>query len=204
MRLTTLLGAIGAAAPQVAPGPVEVTGLAIDSRKVKQGDVFFALEGTRADGHEYVETAAAAGAVAAVVQRQVQAGAGMLQLVVSDTREALARAACEFYDHPSLKMPLVGITGTNGKTTVAFLVRQILEHEGITCGLLGTVINVLGPESRERSELTTLQAHDIQRRLALMLDNCCRAAVIEVSSHGLDQKRNYGCHFQVAVFTNLT
>ncbi|MBN2289161.1 MAG: UDP-N-acetylmuramoyl-L-alanyl-D-glutamate--2,6-diaminopimelate ligase [Candidatus Glassbacteria bacterium] len=203
MRLTTLLGAIGAVSPRGPVKPAELGGLAIDSRQVKPGDVFFALEGTQSDGHDYVQMAADKGALAAVVSREVP-GAAVEQFVVPDTREALALAACEFYDHPSLKFPLIGVTGTNGKTTIAFLIRQILGHEGIICGLLGTVCNILGPDRREPSELTTMQAHEIQQKLALMLDYGCRSAVMEVSSHGLDQKRNYGCCFQVAVFTNLT
>jgi len=203
LRLITLLGAIGASSSRGPLKPVEITGLQIDSRKVRPGDVFFALEGTQVDGHDFLKMAAARGAVAAVLKREVP-GVAIEQFVVPDTREALALAACEFYNHPSLKFPLIGITGTNGKTTVAFLVRQILGQEGITCGLLGTVCNILGPDHTEESELTTLQAHDIQRRLGLMLDYGCRSAVMEVSSHGLDQKRSYGCNFQVAVFTNLS
>ena len=198
-----MLGAIGASSSRGPVKPVEVTGLATDSREVKPGEVFFALEGTQVDGHDFVDRAAAGGALAAVLNREVP-GVAIEQFVVPDTREALALAACEFYNHPSLRIPLIGITGTNGKTTIAFLIRQILGHEGIICGLLGTVCNILGPDRREPSELTMLQAHEIQQKLALMLDYGCRSAVMEVSSHGLDQKRNYGCQFQVAVFTNLT
>ena len=203
MRLTTLLGAIGARFSGGPVKPVEVTGLAIDSREVRPGDVFFALEGTQLDGHKFVDKAAAGGALAAVVQREIP-GLAIEQFVVPDTREALALAACEFYNHPSTKFPLIGITGTNGKTTVAFLIRQILGHEGIICGLLGTVCNIMGPDYREASQLTTLQAHEIQKKLGLMIDYGCRSAVMEVSSHGLHQKRSYGCYFQVAVFTNLS
>ena len=203
MRLTTLLGAIGARFSGGPVKPVEVTGLAIDSREVRPGDVFFALEGTQLDGHKFVDKAADGGALAAVVQREIP-GLAIEQFVVPDTREALALAACEFYNHPSTKFPLIGITGTNGKTTVAFLIRQILGHEGIICGLLGTVCNIMGPDYREASQLTTLQAHEIQKKLGLMIDYGCRSAVMEVSSHGLHQKRSYGCYFQVAVFTNLS
>jgi UDP-N-acetylmuramoyl-L-alanyl-D-glutamate--2,6-diaminopimelate ligase len=203
LRLATMLGAIGARSTRGPVKPVEISGLTIDSRQVKPGEVFFALAGAQSDGHDYVRMAEEKGALAAVVQQEMP-GVTIEQFVVPDTREALALAACEFYNHPSLKFPLIGITGTNGKTTIAFLIRQILAHEGIICGLLGTICNILGPGQQEPSELTTMQAHEIQRKLALMLDYSCRAAVMEVSSHGLDQKRNCGCQFDVAVFTNLT
>ncbi|HUU28589.1 MAG TPA: UDP-N-acetylmuramoyl-L-alanyl-D-glutamate--2,6-diaminopimelate ligase [archaeon] len=203
MRLTTLLGAIGAVSRRGSVGPVEVTGLVVDSRKVIPGDLFFALVGSSADGHEFLEQVWERGAIGAVVSR-INERCPIEQFVVQDTREALGLAACEFYDYPSRKFPLIGVTGTNGKTTVAFLVRSILASEGIKCGLLGTVYNILGEDRVSPSELTTAQANDIQRMLSLMQENGCRAAVMEVSSHGLDQKRSYGCQFQVAIFTNLT
>lgn len=204
MKLTALLGAIGAVPRRNSPvGRIEVTGLVVDSRKVIPGDLFFALSGSSADGHDFLDQAFKRGAVGAVVSRADEK-CPIQQFLVEDTREALALASCEFYDYPSSKFPLIGVTGTNGKTTIAFLVRQLLAHEGIKCGLLGTVYNILGTEDVLPSELTTAQANDIQRLLARIYENGCRAAVMEASSHGLDQKRTKGCQFQVAVFTNLT
>ena len=203
MRLTTLLGAIGARSEK---GPVkraEVLGLSVDSRTIRPGELFFAIDGSVTNGHEYLEDVRKKGAVGAVVSR-LNENCPLDQFLVEDTREALALAACEFYDHPSEKFPLVGITGTNGKTTVAFLVRSMLASEGINCGLLGTIWNILSQDEVRPSTLTTAQAHEIQRLLAIMQENGCRAGVMEVSSHGLDQKRTLGTRFEVAAFTNLT
>ena len=182
----------------------QITLLEVDSRKVEPGAAFFALEGANSDGHRFVESALAKGATVAVVQRELDIDDKSRLLICGDSREALAQAAAEFYDHPSQKMPVIGITGTNGKTTVAFLVRQMLRAEGINCGLLGTVYNVFSDEEQEKSQLTTMMPHQVQSFLKRMLDNRCKAAVMEVSSHGLDQKRVDAVHFQVGVFTNLT
>ncbi|HLA40551.1 MAG TPA: Mur ligase family protein, partial [Candidatus Glassbacteria bacterium] len=181
MKLTAILGAIGAASDPSRTFGVNVEGLAIDSRKVSRGDLFFAIPGEKTDGHDFLEQARQKGAAGAVVSRRVE-GSPLEQFVVPDTRRALALAACEFYGHPSYAIPLVGITGTNGKTTIAFLVRQILKAEGIKCGLLGTIYNIIAEEEIEPSELTTAMAHDIQRLLARIRERGNRAAVMEVSS----------------------
>lgn len=203
MRLTTLLGAIGARSAKGAVRRVEVAGISVDSRTIRPGELFFAIDGSVTDGHEYLKDVRKKGVVGAVVSRLVE-NCPLDQFLVEDTREALALAACEFYDHPSEKFPLVGITGTNGKTTVAFLVRSMLASEGINCGLLGTIQNILGQDEVQPSTLTTAQADEIQRLLARMHENGCRAGVMEVSSHGLDQKRTLGTRFEVAAFINLT
>ncbi|MCE5270411.1 UDP-N-acetylmuramoyl-L-alanyl-D-glutamate--2,6-diaminopimelate ligase [bacterium] len=205
MRLIQILGAAGAvpARPGVCAAGVEVGGMSADSRRIRPGDLFFALAGESTDGHAYLQDARQRGAVAAVVQHLVP-DCPLEQYVTPDTREALALAAAEFYGHPSRRFPLIGVTGTNGKTTITFLVRQLLGHEGLSCGLLGTVQNIMGPDQIETAELTTPQSNDIQSRLARMLENGCKAAVMEVSSHGLSQKRSHGLDFQVGVFTNLT
>ena len=203
MRLTTLLGAIGVSSAKGAVRRVKVAGISVDSRTIRPGELFFAIDGSVTDGHEYLEDVRKNGAVGAVVSRLVE-NCPLDQFLVEDTREALAFAACEFYDHPSEKFPLVGITGTNGKTTVAFLVRSLLVSGGINCGLLGTIQNILGEDEVRPSTLTTAQADEIQRLLARMHENGCRAGVIEISSHGLDQKRTLGTRFEVAAFTNLT
>ncbi|MBW7996425.1 MAG: UDP-N-acetylmuramoyl-L-alanyl-D-glutamate--2,6-diaminopimelate ligase [Candidatus Glassbacteria bacterium] len=203
MRLTSILGAIGASCAETDIRRTEMTGLTADSREAGQGDLFFAVEGASADGHDYLEQAQKKGAVAAVVSRNVD-GCSLPQILVPDTREALALAACEFYNHPSESFPLIGITGTNGKTTVAWLVHQLMQRRGICCGLLGTIYNVIAPDDAQKAGLTTAMPHQVQRMLAQMRDRGNRAAVMEVSSHALDQKRTMGTRYQVAVFTNLT
>ncbi len=203
MRLTAILGAIGARCPDPGTRQAEVAGLSIDSRTTQAGDIFFAITGAESDGHDYVAAAGRQGAVAAVVTREVP-GCSVPQIVVEDTREALALASCEFYGHPSESLPLIGITGTNGKTTVAWMVQQLLAGRGIGCGLMGTIYNITEPDKQEKSKLTTDMPHQVQQMLARMRDNRFRAAVMEVSSHALDQKRTLGTTYQVAVFMNLT
>lgn len=203
MKLTAILGAIGAASDPARTFGVEIEGLEVDSRKTTPGDLFFAIPGEKADGHDFLEMARRNGAAGAVVSRRVT-GCPLEQFVVPDTRRALALAACEFYGHPSRRMPLVGVTGTNGKTTIAYLVRQILASQGIKCGLLGTIRNIIAEDEVLPSELTTAMAHDIQQLLARIRERGNRAAVMEVSSHALDQHRTFGTRFEVAVFTNLT
>ena len=203
LKLATILGTIGASSGRGPAPRTEVTGLAADTRSLRRGELFFAIDGARADGHTFLEQARQKGALGAIVSRLDQS-CPLDQYVVPDTREALALASCEFYDNPSEKFPLTGVTGTNGKTTVAFLVRAILEAQGVKCGLLGTIQNILGENQIEPSELTTAQSNRIQGWLARMFDNGCRGAVMEVSSHGLDQKRSLGCRFEVAIFMNLT
>jgi UDP-N-acetylmuramoyl-L-alanyl-D-glutamate--2,6-diaminopimelate ligase len=203
MRLTAILGAIGASCSSPDIRRAEVSGLSIDSRSTRAGELFFAISGAASDGHGYVARAGEQGAVAAVVSREIS-NCPVPQIVVEDTREALALAACEFYDHPSASFPLIGITGTNGKTTVAWMVQQMLAERGIGCGLLGTIYNITGPDECRKSDLTTDMPHHVQQMLATMRDNGLKAAVIEVSSHALDQKRTLGTSFQVAVFMNLT
>ncbi len=203
MKLSAILEAIGASCPGSGISGAEVTGLSIDSRATEAGELFFAISGAASDGHDYLAQAGKKGAMAAVVSRKIS-GCSMAQIVVEDTREALALAACEFYDHPADSLPVIGITGTNGKTTVAWLVQQMLAGRGTGCGLLGTIYNITGPGEREKSELTTDMPHHLQQMLARMRDNGLGAAVMEVSSHALDQKRTLGTTYQVAVFTNLT
>lgn len=203
MRLTAILGAIGATCSDQHIRRAEITGLSVDSRIVQRGELFFAIEGAAADGHDYLAQAGSNGAVAAVVSRRVD-GVSLPQIEVADTREALALASCEYYGHPSESFPLIGITGTNGKTTVAWLVYQLMSRRGVRCGLLGTIYNVISPEETHKADLTTAMPHQVQRMLALMREKGARAAVMEVSSHALDQKRTMGTRYEVAVFTNLT
>jgi len=184
------------------PGTLAVSGLCYDSRRLRQGDVFFALPGARRDGRMYLGEAAARGAVAAIAQEPVP-GAPLPVVVVHDAREAMARMAAAFHGHPSQSLRLVGITGTNGKTTTAFLCKHILDAVHRRCGLLGTVKYVIGEREIEAPR-TTPESPDLQELLAAMRDAGCKAAAMEVSSHALRQRRTAGIAFDAAVFTNLT
>jgi UDP-N-acetylmuramoyl-L-alanyl-D-glutamate--2,6-diaminopimelate ligase len=179
----------------------EVAGLAYDSRRVEQGWLFAALRGEQADGHDFVNAAASAGALAALVERPVE-GADLCQIQVSNTRLALALASARFHGQPSRRMRLVGITGTNGKTTVSYLLEALLASRG-AAGLLGTV-EVRYPGVRRQSEMTTPESLDLQATLAAMHQAQVNGVVMEVSSHALEQERVDGCFFDAAVFTNLS
>ena len=187
-----------------APGlDTPCTGVVYDSRAVTPGSVFVALQGLRADGAAFVPQAVAAGAAAVVVAAGVVPAAGAAWLPVSDPRLALALLAAEFNGHPSRSMRVVGVTGTNGKTTTAYLVRAILEAAGIKCGLMGTVSYCIGDREIEASR-TTPEAPDVQGLLREMLAEACGACVMEVSSHALALRRVDGMQFAAGVFTNLT
>jgi UDP-N-acetylmuramoyl-L-alanyl-D-glutamate--2,6-diaminopimelate ligase len=183
------------------PADVEVTALAYDNRRVAPGTLFFCVPGFTRDGHEFAPDAVARGAVALVVERPL--GLGVPEVRVANVREAMAHAAARFYDDPTARLPVVGITGTNGKTTSAFLVRGLLEAAGRRCGLLGTVTSVVAGEERP-VERTTPEAIDLQRTFREMLDGGDRTCAMEVSSHALELRRAAAIHFAVAVFTNLT
>jgi UDP-N-acetylmuramoyl-L-alanyl-D-glutamate--2,6-diaminopimelate ligase len=180
-----------------------VSAIVYDSRRAVPGSVFVALRGLKADGALFAKHAIDRGARAVVAEVAKPDGVPDPWLVVSDARLALALLADEFYRHPSRRMPVVGITGTNGKTTTAYLLASILDAAGLPAGLLGTVTYRVGGEEREASR-TTPEAPDVQALLAEMLDRGSRSAVMEVSSHALALKRVDAVRFAAAVFTNLT
>ncbi len=180
---------------------VEVTDLAYDSRRVGPGTLFFCVPGAKADGHDFGPRAVADGAAALVVERELQVGAP--QLLVGDARAAMAPLAARFEGDPTARLRTVGVTGTNGKTTTAFLVREILEAAGTPTGLLGTVKQVVAG-AEEEVERTTPEAIDLQRTFRRMLDGGDRACAMEVSSHAMSLHRADAIHWEVALFTNLT
>ena len=200
MRLQKLVSGLGGRWLQ--EGDPEVTGLAIDSRQVRPGDLFFALRGEQTDGHRFVDAALAQGAAAAVVEEAVEAGPGAI-LQVPSARRALAVLADRFYGGPWRALRMVGVTGTNGKTTTAYLIHAILEAAGWQPGLIGTVEYRLGKRNRPSAN-STPEAHELQQMLREMVGAGCRSAVMEVPSHGLALDRVYGVRFGAAVFTNLT
>ncbi len=180
-----------------------IHGVAYDSRKVQVGDVFVALKGQRTDGTEYVHQALARGAAVIVSQADAPADLADRWLKVSNARLALAWLAAEFWNHPSTQLQVVGITGTNGKTTTAYLVASMFEAAGVSCGLVGTVGNRISGEMRASTH-TTPEAPEVQALLREMVDRRCGACAMEVSSHALALHRADGIRFAAGIFTNLT
>src|SRR3954452_16154697 len=180
---------------------VEISHLAHDTRDVRPGTLFFCVPGFTRDGHDLAPDAIEHGAVALVVERPL--GLGVEEVVVESVRAAMAPAAARFHGDPTARLDVVGITGTNGKTTTAFLVRDLLEAEGRRCGLLGTIKSVIG--ARERvGERTPPEAIDLQADFRAMIDAGDTACAMEVSSHALELHRADAVHYDVAIFTNLT
>jgi UDP-N-acetylmuramoyl-L-alanyl-D-glutamate--2,6-diaminopimelate ligase len=183
-------------------GPdVEVSSLAYRSSSVTPGTLFFCVRGFTSDGHDFAPDAVERGAVALVCERPL--GLGVPEVIVEDVRAAMPGAAARFYGDPTEELRVVGVTGTNGKTTTAFLVRALLEAAGVQTGLLGTVKSVVGGVE-EAVERTTPEAIDLQATFRRMLDAGDRACAIEVSSHALELGRAEGIKFACRIFTNLT
>jgi UDP-N-acetylmuramoyl-L-alanyl-D-glutamate--2,6-diaminopimelate ligase len=180
-----------------------VSAIVYDSRRAPAGSVFVALRGLKADGAQFVTQAAERGAALVVAEIGRPEGITAPWLVVNDARLALALLADRFYDHPSRELEVVGVTGTNGKTTTAYLLASMLDAAGKKAGLLGTVTYRIGAEDREAAR-TTPEAPDVQQLLREMIRHGCRAAVMEVSSHALALKRVDGMRFAAGIFTNLT
>jgi len=184
--------------------PAEIRGVAYDSRKVEPGEMFVAIPGLKQDGRRYVEDALARGAVAVVLEGSDQLeGRSVGRVLVSSSREALARLADAYFGHPSGALTVVGITGTNGKTTTSYLVDALLASAGRRTGLIGTVQYRIGAESVPAGQ-TTPEALETQSLLRRMVDSGVTAVAMEVSSHALALSRVDGIDFDVAVFTNLT
>jgi UDP-N-acetylmuramoyl-L-alanyl-D-glutamate--2,6-diaminopimelate ligase len=191
------------AVPSDAALDVPCTGVEYDSRTAKPGSVFVALPGQKADGAAFASQARALGAVAIVAERQRPEDVAAPWVVVGNARLALAHLASEYSGHPSRRMKVVGITGTNGKTTTSYLLQSIFEAAGTPCGLMGTVSYRIGKRQIAATR-TTPEAPDVQLLMRQMLDAGCKACVMEVSSHALAMHRVDGIHFAAAVFTNLT
>jgi UDP-N-acetylmuramoyl-L-alanyl-D-glutamate--2,6-diaminopimelate ligase len=204
MKLSAVLAGIDA---QVTPVGAQrnVTQVTCDSRRVQPGSIFFALSGANADGNTFVDNAITAGAVAVVSEsaRPVQVPDDLAWVQVPAPRKALALAAANFYDHPANALQLIGITGTNGKTTTASLIDSIVKASGAKTGLFGTIAYHT-PLGTYEAPNTTPESVDLQRFFAEVRDAGGRYAVLEASSHALSMDRLWGCHFAAAVFTNLT
>jgi UDP-N-acetylmuramoyl-L-alanyl-D-glutamate--2,6-diaminopimelate ligase len=200
MKLRELIPAIGAVEVR-AQGDVEISSLVYDAGRAQPGSLFFCVRGQRRDGHDFAPEAVDRGAAALVVERPLDVA--VAQAIVPDARAAMAPIAARFHGDPTAKLRVAGITGTNGKTTTAFLLRAILERAGVHAGLLGTVQRIVGGVPSEVVR-TTPEAIDLQSDFAAMLDAGDRACVMEVSSHALSLHRADAIHFDVVVFTNLT
>jgi UDP-N-acetylmuramoyl-L-alanyl-D-glutamate--2,6-diaminopimelate ligase len=186
----------------VGEGSVEIADLAYDSRKVEPGTLFFCVRGQKVDGHEFGPRVVEEGAAALVVERELT-DLAVPQVVVADSRAAMAPLAARFWGDPTAKLRMVGVTGTNGKTTTAFLVHEILRAADIRCGLLGTVKQVVGGVEKPVVR-TTPEAIELQRTFRQMIDGGDEACAMEVSSHAMALHRADAIDFEVALFTNLT
>ena len=186
-------------------GNEEVAGLAFRSDEVAPGDMFFCIVGTVVDGHSFAQDAIDRGATSLVAERKVYLAdaTDVTEVVVSDSRKAMAYASANYYDNPSRAFSLVGITGTNGKTTTTYLVEHIASVAGNRCGVIGTVGNKIAGVM-EHAERTTPESPDLQKLFARMRDAGCTVVAMEVSSHALDLRRTWDTDFAVTAFTNLT
>lgn len=183
---------------------IEVTGIQFDSRKVEDGSVFVATRGTATDGHDFIGAAIEKGAKAIICEIQPSDKQdGITYIQVENSSDALGRMASAWYDFPSSKLKLVGVTGTNGKTTIATLLYQLFRELGYKTGLLSTVCNYVNEQAIEATH-TTPDSLALNELLAQMVDAQCEYAFMEVSSHSVDQRRIAGLEFDGAIFTNLT
>jgi UDP-N-acetylmuramoyl-L-alanyl-D-glutamate--2,6-diaminopimelate ligase len=182
---------------------IDISGLAYDSRKIGEKCLFVAIKGEKTDGNLFIDQASQRGAVAVISENQQPTAFDHCWIQVRNARQALATAAANFYGRPTERIDLVGITGTNGKTSTAYLVEAILVSAGTKTGLI-TTIEYRGPHGKVPAERTTPESLDLQARFAAFANEGCRFAVMEVSSHALAMERVHSCQFRSAVFTNLT
>ena len=179
----------------------QVTSVTCDSRQVQKGSVFVCIRGTLGDGHNYVAQALQKGAVFVVAQQDCKIPN---QLLVEDTRRVYSQLCAAFFGYPARKMQLLALTGTNGKTTSAWMLHHALGHLGIKAGLIGTICNRIGESLTLPARYTTPDAWELQQLLAMMFKQGCTHVVMEASSQAIEQQRLYGCQFSCAAFLNLT
>ena len=201
MKLSELLNDIEVL-ENTAAGDLEISDISYDSRAVKPGMAFVAVEGYVTDGHKYIGSAVKNGASVVICQKKTVED--VPYVLVKDSRQALARLSSTFFGHPARKLKIIGVTGTNGKTTITHLVRDIIEKAtGDKVGLIGTNENIVGDKTYE-AERTTPESYDLHKLFNEMVGSGCKYAVMEVSSHALITGRVEGVRFEVGVFTNLT
>ena len=181
----------------------DITGISYNSKTIQKGEIFVCLKGENSDGHDYAKMAMDNGAGALFCERQLELD--IPQVIVESTRHQIADLAAAFYDYPSKKINLIGVTGTNGKTTVTHLIQRIVEDANHKCALIGTLgYKMSGKDSYHDAKHTTPQAPELQKTLQMVCDNNIDYVAMEVSSHALEQNRVGCCDFNGAVFTNLT
>lgn len=182
----------------------EINNIQYDSRKIKADDLFVCLTGFEVDGHNYANKAIEAGAKVIICEKNIDIEENDITvLLVKEGRKALAVMAANYYGHPTKKLKLIGVTGTNGKTTTVYLLKSMLEKAGKKVGLIGTIANYIG-DTKLKSERTTPESLELQKLFKDMAEAECEYCVMEVSSHSLYLDRVYGCEFEVGIFTNLT
>ncbi|WP_427338494.1 UDP-N-acetylmuramoyl-L-alanyl-D-glutamate--2,6-diaminopimelate ligase [Caloranaerobacter sp. DY30410] len=182
---------------------MEISKIVYDSRKAVNGCVFVAIEGYKTDGHNYISQAISNGAKVVILQKDINIPENIVKILVKDTRCALARISSNYYKNPSRKLELIGITGTNGKTTTTYLIKSILEMVGKNVGVIGTIGNVIN-DKVIKAKNTTPESLDLQEIFNHMVETNIDSCVMEVSSHSLELKRVEYCDFNVGIFTNLT
>ena len=188
---------------------IDITGLESNSKNIKPGYMFIAIKGFSVDGHEFINDAIKAGAKAVIVQegcdlKSIRLPADVTLIMAKDTREALAICSCNFYENPSKKFKLIGVTGTKGKTTTTFMIKEILEKAGYKVGLIGTIATYINGKMITESSRTTPESIELQRTFAQMVEQGVEYVVMEVSSQSLKLHRVDGCNFDIVVFTNFS
>jgi len=187
----------------------DIKNIVIDSRKVTPNSLFVAIKGFKTDGHNYIQHAISRGASAVILQEgskvpdEIFTVNNVVKILVENTRKVLPEISSFFYGHPSKRLTLIGITGTKGKTTTTYFLRNIFVEAGVSSGLIGTNKNLIGRKELP-SHLTTPEAHEINEMLALMIEEECKAAVMEASSHSIDMGRIEHLDFDIGIFTNIT
>jgi len=201
MRLSELISGIDSCIFE--GNDVDIKHITYNSKDVIEGSLFICIEGFKADGHHFAQEAVDRGAKALIISKDININGDVTLVKVNDTRKAMAIIASNFYKKPAEKMKIIGITGTNGKTTSTFMMKSILEAYGQKIGLIGTIYNIIGDKIIE-AKRTTPESLDLQCLFKEMADNNCTYCVMEVSSHSLELDRVYGIDFEVGIFTNLT
>jgi len=182
---------------------LNIKGIYHDSREIKRDFLFICIKGFNFDGHNFIDDAIHRGAAALVVEKEISLRPGITIIRVRDSRKSLAILANQFYGFPSRKLKLIGVTGTNGKTTITYMLRAIFQEAGFKAGLLGTAQNIIG-DNIISSKMTTMESVDLQKTLKEMVEQKNNYTVMEVSSHALQLSRVEGCDFDAAIFTNIS
>lgn len=203
MKLNELLEVLPFYQTDLPVDTVECTNIEMDSRKVKPGNLFICISGFTVDGHDFVEDAVNNGASAVIAEKNIKVNAAVPVIMVENTNRALAMLAAKFFDNPTTKLPLIGVTGTNGKTTVTYLLEEIFNQHRQKTGVIGTIQLKIGADVYPIAN-TTPDALHLQRIFHQMRNENVDQAIMEVSSHALDLGRVYGCDYDIAVFTNLS